>query len=105
MAAPTAALKAAYQTEINKLSDALGKARANFALDRLIDALTSQSALESNEIQGYTIAGRTVSRRNSTEGLDLIDRLTADLDGMIYGSVTLVDMNKEVAEPGGTPYS
>ena len=102
MAAPTAPLKAAYQTEIDKLSDTLGKARANYALDRLIDALNSQSALESKEIQSYTIAGRTVSRRDSTAGIDLIDRLTADLDGMIYGTVTLVDMNTEEAEPSAS---
>jgi len=102
MAPPTAALKAAYQTEINKLSDTLGKARANYALARLMDALDSQAALEANEIQAYSIAGRQVTMRNPSVGQAAIDRLTADLDAMIYGTVTLADMNYEVDQPGAT---
>jgi len=105
MAISTAAVKAAYATEIDTISGTLQKARATLQLNRWIAALTSQMQLEENEIASYTIAGRTVTRRDMAMGQSTIDDMEATLQEMIYGSATLVDMNMQVAEPSGRSLS
>jgi len=86
-------LKQAFLDEIETISDTLIKARARYYVDRMIDAYEKQSALENNEIASYTVMNRTFTRRNVTEGREVIYELEADLRTMIYGSVTLADIN------------
>ena len=101
MAASSTALKAAYTTAIGNLDDTLINAEATYLLDRWIEALDSQNAVEAGSIQSYSIAGRTVSKANLTEGAKLVDRLRGQLQIFIYGSESLMDMNTEVSEPYG----
>jgi len=99
MAASSTALKAAYQTEVNKISGTLEKAEADYLLDRWIEALDAQNALEAGQIQSYSIAGRSVTRANLKDGRSVADRLRAQLQMLIYGAESLMDMNTDVAEP------
>ena len=55
MASDPTALKAAFTTEIAKISDTLRNAEATYTLDRWTDAVTQQSALEANQISSYSI--------------------------------------------------
>lgn len=90
-------LKTAWEAKIALISDALLKAEATLALDNYIDARTAQAALTSNEITSYTIAGRTVTRRNPESGQAMINHLQNELTEYVYGSVTLIDAdNPEV---------
>lgn len=102
MAASSTALKAALLVEVNKIKDALPLAEATYTLDRYIDALDQQNALEAGAIDSYSIAGRSVTRRNAASGQAVVDALRARLNQMIYGSVTMMDMNVGVAEPDET---
>jgi len=97
--ADSAALKAAYQTEVDKISDTLDNARANYQLARFIDALDAQNALETGSIQSYSIAGRSVTKANLSEGRQMVGELEAQLYELIYGSAILLDLNTGVAEP------
>ena len=99
MAASSVALKAAYTTEIATISDTLQSAKATYTLDRYIEALDKQNALEANEIQSYTMAGRTFTRRDASAGQDVINELQYELEGYIYGHVVLADNNTGVPQP------
>jgi len=99
MAASSTALKAAYTTEVAKISDTLLNAEATYLLDRYIEALDSQNSLEGGSIQSYSIAGRTVTKSNLSEGRTLTDSLRGQLHGLIYGHESLMDMNTEIAQP------
>ncbi len=92
MSTKTTALKAALQTEVDAITDALARAEADVCLDRYVAALTSQEKLETGAIQSYTIAGRTVTRRNPTEGRGIIENLRAELYGYLRGHVAYVNM-------------
>lgn len=92
-------LKTAFETEIAKISNDLSSKMATYKLDAYIAALEKQTAMESNEIQSYTIAGRTITRRNVSEGKAAVAALEADLMKLIYGSKTLMDMNTNVSQP------
>jgi hypothetical protein len=101
MSASSTALKAAYTTEVAKIDDTLTNAEATYLLDRWIEALDKQNELEANNITSYSIAGRTVTRSNISEGQEACNQLRAQLFQMIYGSASLVDLNSEIAEPSG----
>jgi hypothetical protein len=101
MAASSAALKTAYQTEVDKITDTLQNAKADYLLDRFIEALDNQNALEANEITSYSIAGRTVTNANPNVGAQAVRILQSDLESLIYGTVHLSDFNTGIAEPGG----
>ena len=93
MASDPALLKAAFTTAIATISDSLRSAEATYTLDRWADAVDKQAALEANDIISYSVGGRTVTRRNSDAGQELIQQLRYDLEVMIYGSVSLLDNN------------
>ena len=86
-------LTTAYTTEIAKISDTLVKAEATYCAERLVAAMAKQASLEANEIQSYSIAGRTITRRDTSAGLDLINSLRHELYGYNRGHVSLVDLN------------
>jgi len=100
--ASSTALKAAYETEIAKISDTLDKARATYLKDSYIEALDKQNQLEANGVESYTIAGRTIQRANMAEGRGLIRKMESELQELIYGSEVQLDMNTGVAEPSGS---
>ena len=101
MAASSTALKAAYQTEVDKISDTLTNAEADYILDRWIEALDAQNALEGGSIQSYSIHGRSITKANISEGRNAADSLRAQLHQLIYGAESLMDMNTGVAQPVG----
>lgn len=82
----------AYTTEVATISDTLRNAQATYKLSILSDALTKQALLESSAIVSYTIADRTVTRRNVDVGKALIKDLENELYTLIYGPCTQVDM-------------
>lgn len=86
-------LKAAWVKEIAKISDALIKAEADYALDQYVAALPRQAALEANEIASYSIGGRSFTRRDITAGQIAIERLRNNLYRYCKGSTSLVDAN------------
>lgn len=91
MSANLTALDTAYRAKIAELSDDLTKAEAEVACDRYIAAMTSQSELETGSVQSYTIAGRTITRRNAETGHVLIAVLRREFMTYIGGRL-LVDM-------------
>ena len=99
--ASSTALKTAYTTAVGHIDDTLLKAEATYLLDRWVEALDAQNAVEGGQIQSYTIAGRTVTKSSLGEGSKLIDRLRGQLQMMIYGSAILLDMNEEDSQPTG----
>ena len=99
MAASSTALKAAYTTEVAKVTGTLDNAKANYQLDRWIEALDAQNAVEAGELLSYSIAGRTITRKNQAVGAQAVRILQHDLESLLYGSVHLSDFNDSVAEP------
>jgi len=91
--ADIAPLKAAYETEIATISDTLRKARATYQLDVYCDAMAKQAALEANDITSYSIAGRTITRRDIKAGQQATQQLAYDLESAIYGTSSLIDNN------------
>jgi len=102
--ADSTALKAAYLVEVNKIGDALQLAQATYTLDRWTEALDAQNALEAGSIQSYSIAGRSVTKANISEGQTAIDKLHSNLFYMIYGSESLMDLNNTIAAAIPTDY-
>ncbi len=96
--ASSTALKAAFTTEIAKISDTLQNAEATYTLDRYIEALDKQNALEAGNIISYTMAGRTFTKRNAGDGQAVVQQLRADLNKFIYGRVYLSDNNRGVSQ-------
>ncbi len=86
-------LKAAWTAEIAKISNALIKAEATYALDQYIAALPQQAALEANQIATYSIGGRSFTRRDITAGQIAVDRLKGNLWRYCKGSTSLIDCN------------
>ena len=86
-------LKTAWETEIATIGDTLQNAEATYLLDGYIAALQSQASMSANEISSYTIAGRTVTRRNADTGQRLINELRNELSLYVYGNVTQADLN------------
>ncbi len=94
--ADTQGLQLAFESEIQKISSPLLQAKATYLLETYIQALQKQSALEANEIVSYSIAGRSFTRRDGTAGRSLVTGMERELKDLIYGTVTLVDMNSSV---------
>ncbi len=92
MSANTDALKTAILAELDKLADGIGKAEARVLCDRYIAAVEGQTAVESGAVQSYTIAGRTVTRRNLADGSSAINSLRRQLMAYVNGQVSVVDM-------------
>ena len=74
------------------ITDSLAQAEAAVLCDRSIDALSSQSELEAGNVQSYTIAGRSVTRRNMAEGKSAISQLRTELYNYIRGPISYIDM-------------
>jgi len=92
-------LQTAWETEIAKISDTLLNAEATYALSEYIDARTNQAALSANEIQSYTIAGRTFTRRDVEAGQGQVNRIENKLRALVYGSITMIDLNTTAGQP------
>ncbi len=93
-----AELQTAYETGIATISDDLRQKKATYVLERYIAAVQKQTALEASEIESYSIAGRTVTRRNVESGQSAISDLEAELDRYIYGGTALINMNAGTRE-------
>lgn len=89
------ALFTAYETEIATIGDTLLNAKATHTLDRWKKAVANQEKLENTHIDNYSIAGRTITRRNIGEGQDAIDRLEAEMQILIYGSIRGISLNTD----------
>jgi hypothetical protein len=76
-------------------SGAIRKAEATSVKDRYLASLEKQAALENNEIQSYTIGGRTFTRRDAGAGQNVINSLRSELHSLVYGTIVLADNNSE----------
>ena len=87
------------QTEINariaEIDDTIGRAEAAVVAERYIHALQSQEELEAGSVASYTVAGRTITRRDPSAGHGLVRLLRSELMAYIGGNI--------VASMGGTP--
>lgn len=95
MASDPTALKTAFTTEIDRISDTfpLRKPEATYTLDRWFDAASGVAELESGTITSYTMAGRTFTF-SGVENLRKIEgELRAKLERLIYGNTHLLDLN------------
>jgi len=93
------ALDTVYTAAIALLSDsstsgAIRKAEATSVKDRYLAALEKQALLENNEIQSYTIGGRTFTRRDVGAGQGVINQLGNHLWSLCHGTIVLADNNK-----------
>ena len=86
-------LKSAWEIEIAKISDALTKADATYALEVYISAVQQQAALEAKDIASYSIGGRTFTYRDVLSGQQAIQQLKSQLHEQVYGRSNLVDFN------------
>ncbi len=92
MSANTVALKTAILAEIDNLDDGIGKAEARVLCDRYVAAVDGQASVESGAVQSYTIAGRTVTRRNLGDGQSALKALRRELMAYVNGVFSVVDM-------------
>jgi hypothetical protein len=94
MSANTVILRAAISAKLTAETDldALAVAEANVLLDRYIAALDAQSSMESGAISSYSIAGRTITRRDPGQGQPLIEDLRRQLYAYFRDDVILTDM-------------
>ena len=94
-------LKTEWLTQIATIEDSLLKAEAPAALDRYIAAYSEQSELEAEGIESYSIAGRSVTHRKPENGTSLVAQLRAQLNRLVYGKTSLVNLN--ITGPRSTP--
>lgn len=86
-------LQSAWQTEIEKISDPLYKAKAVYVLTQYVAALAAQTSSAGTDISSYSISGRSVTRRDGGAMSDLVLGIEFELRQLVYGNVTLADMN------------
>ena len=92
-------LNTAWTAKIATISDTLIQAEATLILETYIAALPQQAALLSGNVSSYSIAGRSFTKRDAANGQQLIDTYRRELFRAVYGDVSLMDMNTELAEP------
>lgn len=88
----------ALEADIALISDAVAKEDATNLLAELkaIDAAILKSS--ATDLQSYSIANRSASRRALDELRAQRDQLKAQIRRACYGSVTLIDMNSNSSE-------
>ena len=96
--ADNTALKAAWTTEIAKISDTLINAKASYLLDVYSDAQTQQSLLEAKDISSYSIGARTFTYRDVAAGQATLASMESDLHDYVYGRSNLVDFNTRTTD-------
>jgi len=99
MATAIANLQTEWETQIATIGDDLSKANATYVLSRYIAAIQKIASIEAQNIDSYSIADRSVTRRRIAEAQSLAKNLEAQLSQACYGSATLVDLNTVVAQP------
>ena len=102
VATAQAALYAKYNTDIASLTaDSLQYLQAQEAIERWYAAATAQASREASMIQSYTIAGRSISYAQFSDGRAVVEGLKRELEALLYcrGS-GLVDCRKST-ESGG----
>ncbi len=94
MSANTVLLRAAIAAKLAAETDldALAVAEANVLLDRYIAALDAQASMEAGALESYSIAGRTITRRDPGQGQPLIEDLRRQLYAYFRDDVILTDM-------------
>jgi hypothetical protein len=81
-------LQTALQTEVNKIGNAILKARANVVLEDYINASNALSALSAKTMDSYSISNRTFSVRNVDALQKYVLGLESDLMRLCYGNIT-----------------
>ena len=98
-AANWASLKTYWQTQIAASSlTASEQLEALGLLDRWIDAENSRDTVAKSDISSYTAAGRTVSRRSSTEFSKVAADARQEFFARLFGNVTHADFRHSNAE-------
>jgi len=93
-------LEAEWTTKINAAYTAGSitldaKYEALIALDTWIEGLEQLKNATTTDLQSYSIAGRSGTRRPLTEYHEQVNRAKADLMRMLYGLVTLADFRSD----------
>lgn len=87
------AVRTAYETEIAKLTDPISIAEANVVLDNLIFALTTSASMVTQSNQSYTVAQRTVTKRNQTDAQNSVNEYRGQLRRLLYGNSVVPDLS------------
>jgi hypothetical protein len=95
-------LQARYIAAAGELTNLLARDKCLVAIDDWFTARTAASAVGGNEISGYSINGRSVTRRAVKEIQDRVAVLEGQIEGMLYGlGVQLVDNRDYYGLDGG----
>lgn len=85
-------LQTAYQTQINSITNAIAKAKANLLLQSLISAYEQHASLESGKIQSYSIGNRSFTFRDIEKSEKAVNQIESKLNRLLSGTVSLVDL-------------
>ena len=88
-------LNNSWSDAISTISDPIMQAEATYLLETYIAALSQQTALESNKVQSYSMAGMSFTYRNVGDGRKVVDKAKLDLYRYVYGTDSLIDLSKE----------
>lgn len=88
-------LKTEWTTKINALENAaIRKNKALVLLDLYIAAFTQLTTATATDMSSYSIAGRSVVRREIATYQDMVDRLEAQMSEQVYGNTTYFDVSR-----------
>ncbi|GEM_PF-5232648 len=93
------ALTAIYQTHIDAITDDLTKEKAQVALSAWSAAETQYQSILAAEATGYTVTGRTITKRDIDAARRARDAAAADLEGLLGvgdAGVSLVNMGGRI---------
>ncbi len=91
------ALETTIQTEITAMPAGIRKEAAQEKLTEYVRAKAASMTAADNDVISYSIAGRTVTRRNNSDFWAHVKGLETELIDLIYGGESLVDMSKGTA--------
>jgi hypothetical protein len=91
------ALETAIQTEITAMPAGIRKEAAQEKLTEYVAAKAAAASSASNDVVSYSIAGRSVTRRNNAEFRTFVKELETELCDLIYGSDSLISFSTETS--------
>ena len=86
------ALETAYQAEIDNLSNAIIKAKANLLLESYLSAYEQHQSLEGGQVSSYSIGNRSFTFRDLDKSRAAVRSIEAELHRLLYGSNTLISL-------------
>jgi hypothetical protein len=62
-------------------------------IDQYIDALSAQASATATDVQSYSIAGRSISRRSQEQHASTVASLWRQIQVLLYGNATRADFS------------